>query len=193
MAAKKLLFLVGDFAEDYEVMIPFQALRMVGHQVDTVCPNKRAGEQIKTSIHDFEGDQTYTEKLGHNFTLNATFDEVRAEDYDALLIPGGRAPEYLRMNPRVLEICRHFASTGKVIGAICHGTQVLAAAGVLTGRNASCYPALAPDLALAGARFVDIPVDAAHTDGNLVTAPAWPAQSAWLAQLLEVLGTKIEL
>ena len=193
MAAKKLLFLVGDFAEDYEVMIPFQALRMVGHQVDTVCPNKRAGEQIKTSIHDFEGDQTYTEKLGHNFTLNATFDEVRAEDYDALLIPGGRAPEYLRMNPRVLEICRHFASTGKVIGAICHGTQVLAAAGVLTGRNASCYPALAPDLALAGARFVDIPVDAAHTDGNLVTAPAWPAQSAWLAQLLKVLGTRIEL
>jgi protease I len=193
MAAKKLLFLVGDFAEDYEVMIPFQALRMVGHQVDTVCPKKRAGDQIKTSIHDFEGDQTYTEKLGHNFTLNATFDEIREEDYDALLIPGGRAPEYLRMYPRVLEICRHFASTGKPIGAICHGTQVLAAAGVLTGRTASCYPALAPDLELAGGHFVDIPVDEAHTDGTLVTAPAWPAQSAWLAQLLKVLGTRIEL
>src|SRR5690349_18779871 len=140
MAAKKLLFLVGDFAEDYEVMIPYQALRMVGHQVDTVCPDKHAGDQIKTSIHDFEGDQTYTEKLGHNFTLNANFEDVRPEDYDALLIPGGRAPEYLRMYPRVLEICRHFASAGKPIGAICHGTQVLAAAGVLKGRAASCYP-----------------------------------------------------
>lgn len=193
MAAKRLLMLVGDYAEDYEVMIPFQALNMVGHRVDTVCPNKRAGEQIKTSIHDFEGDQTYSEKLGHNFTLNATFDEIRAEDYDALLIPGGRAPEYLRMNPRVLEICRHFAESGKPIGAICHGTQVLAAAGVLGGRTASCYPALAPDLQLAGATFADIAIDAAYTDGVLVTAPAWPAQSAWLAQLLQVLGTRIEV
>jgi protease I len=192
MAAKKLLMLVGDYAEDYEVMIPFQALVMVGHRVDAVCPNKRAGEQIKTSIHDFEGDQTYSEKVGHNFTLNATFDEIRAEDYDALLIPGGRAPEYLRMNARVLEICRHFAGSGKPIGAICHGTQVLAAAGVLGGRTASCYPALAPDLQLAGATFADIAIDAAHTDGVLVTAPAWPAQSAWLAQLLKVLGTRIE-
>jgi protease I len=193
MAAKKLLMLVGDFAEDYEVMIPFQALRMVGHQVDAVCPKKRAGEQIKTSVHDFEGDQTYTEKLGHNFTLNATFDEIRPEDYDGLLIPGGRAPEYLRMNECVLEICRHFASEGKVIGAICHGTQVLAAAGVLAGRTCSCYPALAADLRLAGGKFVDIPMDASYTDGVMVTAPAWPAQSAWLGQLLKVLGTRIEV
>jgi protease I len=187
MPLNRLLMLVGDFAEDYEVMIPFQALHMVGHVVHAVCPNKRAGEQIKTSIHDFEGDQTYTEKLGHNFTLNATFDEIRPEDYDALLIPGGRAPEYLRMNARVLEICRHFATTGKPIGAICHGTQVLAAAGVLKGYKASCYPALSPDLELAGASFVDIPMDAAYTDRTLVTAPAWPAQAAWLAQLLKVL------
>jgi protease I len=185
--------LAGDYAEDYEVMIPFQALRMVGHQVDVVCPGKRSGDQIRTSIHDFEGDQTYSEKLGHNFTLNATFDEVRPEDYDALLIPGGRAPEYIRMNERVLEICRHFASAGKVIGAICHGTQVLAAAGVLGGRTCSCYPALSPDLRLAGGTFTDIPMDAAYTDGNLVTAPAWPAQGAWMAQLLTALGTKIEL
>jgi protease I len=193
MAAKKLLMLVGDYAEDYEVMIPFQALTMVGHRVDTVCPKKRAGEQVKTSIHDFEGDQTYSEKLGHNFTLNATFDDIRPEDYDALLIPGGRAPEYLRTYPRVLEICRQFASAGKPIGAICHGTQVLAAAGVLGGRTASCYPALAPDLELAGAKYADIAIDAAHTDGTLVTAPAWPAQAAWLRQLLQVLGTRIEL
>jgi len=193
MPAKKLLMLVGDYAEDYEVMIPFQALRMVGHEVDAVCPGKSAGQQIRPSIHDFEGDQTYTEKVGHNFTLNATFDEVRPEDYDALLIPGGRAPEYSRMNQRVLDVSRYFASSGKVIGAICHGTQVLAAAGVLGGRTCSCYPALSPDLELAGAKFIDIPMDASHTDGVMVTAPAWPAQSAWLAQLLTVLGTRIEL
>jgi len=193
MAAKKLLMLVGDYAEDYEIMIPVQALRMVGHQVDTVCPKRRAGDRVRTSIHDFEGDQTYTEKVGHNFVLNATFDEVRPEDYDALLIPGGRAPEYLRMYPRVLEITRHFAETGKPIGAICHGTQVLAAAGVLKGKSCSCYPALSPDLELAGAKYVDVAIDEAHTDGVLVTAPAWPAQSAWLAQLLTVLGTRIEL
>lgn len=185
--------LVGDYAEDYEVMIPFQALRMVGHQVDAVCPDKRAGDKIRTSIHDFEGDQTYTEKVGHNFILNATFDDIRAEDYDALMIPGGRAPEYIRMNARVLDICRHFAGAGKPIAAICHGTQVLAAAGVLGGRTCSCYPALAPDLTLSGAKYADIAIDAAHTDGVLVTAPAWPAQSEWMRQFLAVLGTRIEV
>ncbi|MBS1855103.1 MAG: DJ-1/PfpI family protein [Acidobacteria bacterium] len=193
MSAKKLLMLVGDYAEDYEVMIPFQALRMVGHQVDAVCPDKRAGDKIRTSIHDFEGDQTYTEKVGHNFILNATFDDIRAEDYDALMIPGGRAPEYIRMNARVLDICRHFAGAGKPIAAICHGTQVLAAAGVLGGRTCSCYPALAPDLTLSGAKYADIAIDAAHTDGVLVTAPAWPAQSEWMRQFLAVLGTRIEV
>src|SRR6516162_395028 len=140
MKPAKLLLLAGDFVEDYEIMVPFQALQMVGHTVDAVCPGKKKGELIKTSIHDFEGDQTYSEKVGHNFTLNATFDDIHPEDYDALLIPGGRAPEYLRTYPRVLEICRHFASAGKPIAAICHGTQVLAAAGVLGGRTASWYP-----------------------------------------------------
>ena len=99
-------------------MVPFQALLMVGHTVHAVCPGKRAGQAVRTAVHDFEGDQTYTEKRGHNFSLNATFDEIKAEDYDALVIPGGRAPEYLRMNPKVLDLVRHFAGAKKPIAAI---------------------------------------------------------------------------
>ena len=192
MAAKKILMLVGDYVEDYEVMVPFQALQMVGHKVDAVCPDKKAGETVRTAIHDFEGDQTYSEKPGHNFALNTTFDEVKAEDYDALVIPGGRAPEYIRLNDKVLEIVRHFAEADKPIAAICHGAQVLAAAGVLEGKGCSAYPAVGPDVNRAGGTYVDIPVDQAHVDGNLVTAPAWPAHPDWLAKFLEVLGTKIE-
>jgi protease I len=192
MAAKKILMLVGDYVEDYEVMVPFQALRMVGHTVHAVCPGKPAGASVRTAIHDFEGDQTYSEKRGHNFALNASFDEVKPEDYDALVIPGGRAPEYIRLNPRVLQMVRHFAETGKPVAAICHGAQVLAAAGVLEGRSCSCYPAVSPDVNRAGGSYVDLPMDQAHVDGNLVTAPAWPAHPAWLAKFLEVLGTKIE-
>jgi protease I len=193
MAAKKILMLVGDFVEDYEVMVPFQALQMVGHTVHAVCPDKKAGEKIRTAVHDFEGDQTYSEKPGHNFTLNGTFDEVEAEAYDALVIPGGRAPEYIRLNEAVLEIVRHFAEANKPIAAICHGPQVLAAAGVLAGRACSAYPAVGPDVERAGGEHVQVPVDQAHVDGNLVTAPAWPAHPDWLAKFLGVLGTKIEL
>jgi protease I len=193
MGAKKILVLVGDFVEDYEVMVPFQALLMVGHTVHAVCPDKEAGEFVRTAVHDFEGDQTYSEKPGHNFTLNATFAEVNAEDYDALVIPGGRAPEYIRLNEKVLEIVQHFADASKPIAAICHGAQVLAAAGVLEGRACSAYPAVGPDVTRAGGQYVDIPVTDAHMDGNLVTAPAWPAHPDWLAKFLQVLGTKIEL
>ena len=193
MSAKKLLMLVGDYVEDYEVMVPFQALLMVGHTVHAVCPNKSVGHTIRTAIHDFEGDQTYSEKPGHNFALNATFDDVREQDYDALVIPGGRAPEYLRLNPRVIEIVRHFAESDKPIAAICHGAQLLAAAGVLKGKKCSCYPACSPEVVAAGGTYADIAVDQAHTDGKLVTAPAWPAHPAWLAQFLKVLKTKIEL
>jgi protease I len=192
MAAKRLLMLVGDYVEDYEVMVPFQALLMVGHTVHAVCPNKRAGEVVRTAVHDFEGDQTYSEKRGHNFALNVTFDEVRPENYDALVIPGGRAPEYIRLNPRVLEIVQHFAHSNKPIAAICHGAQVLAAAGVLRGKTCSCYPAVAPDVAGAGGTYVDLAMDQAHTCDTLVTAPAWPAHPVWLAQFLKVLGTRID-
>lgn len=191
--SKKILFLVGDYVEDYEVMVPFQALLAVGHNVHAVCPDKQAGDKVRTAVHDFEGDQTYSEKPGHNFTLNATFAEVRAEDYDALVIPGGRAPEYIRLNEKVLDIVRHFAAANKPIAAICHGAQVLAAAGVLEGRSCSAYPAVGPDVNRAGGRYVDIPANKAHVDGNLVTAPAWPAHPEWIAKFLQVLGTKIEL
>jgi len=185
--------LVGDYVEDYEAMVPFQALLMVGHTVHAVCPNKKAGDSVRTAIHDFEGDQTYSEKRGHNFALNATFDDVKAVDYDGLVIPGGRAPEYLRLNARVLEIVRHFAESDKPIAAICHAAQLLAAAGVLQGKSCSCYPAVGPEVTLAGGKYEAIGIDQAFTFGNLVTAPAWPAHPAWLAQFLKVLGTKIEL
>jgi protease I len=193
MAAKKILMLVGDFVEDYEVMVPFQALQAVGHTVDAVCPGKKSGEQVRTAIHDFEGDQTYSEKRGHNFTLNATFDDVKPENYDALVIPGGRAPEYIRLNETVLSIVQHFSKMDKPIAAICHAAQLLAAAGVLQGKACSAYPAVGPDVNRAGGQYVDIAVDQAHVDGKLVTAPAWPAHPAWLAKFFEVLGTKIEL
>ena len=192
MSAKKILMMVGDYVEDYEVMVPFQALLMVGHTVHAVCPGKKAGEQVRTAIHDFEGDQTYSEKRGHNFTLNATFDGIKAEDYDALVIPGGRAPEYIRLNENVLKAVRHFAEKNKPIAAICHGAQVLAAAGVIKGKGCTAYPAVGPDVKSAGGNWVEVPMDKAHVDGNLVTAPAWPAHPEWLAKFLKVLGTKIE-
>jgi protease I len=192
MAGKTILMLIGDYVEDYEVMVPFQALQMVGHTVHAVCPGKKSGDRVRTAVHDFEGDQTYSEKRGHDFTLNATFQEVKESAYDALVIPGGRAPEYIRLNGRVIEIVRHFAGARKPIAAICHGAQVLAAAGVLEGRSCSAYPAVGPDVTRAGGRYVELPVDQATTDGNLVTAPAWPAHPAWLAQFLKALGTRVE-
>ncbi len=191
MAAKKILMLCGDYCEDYETMVPFQTLLAVGHQVHAVCPDKQAGEQIKTAIHDFEGAQTYSEKPGHNFTLNASFDAVRAEDYDALLIPGGRGPEYLRTYPAVLAVVRHFFSANKPVAAVCHGALLLAGAGVLAGRSCSAYPACRVDVELAGGQYADIAIDQAHTQGNLVSAPAWPAHPAWMAQFLALLGTRI--
>jgi protease I len=192
MGVKKILMIVGDYVEDYEVMVPFQALLMVGHTVHAVCPDKKQGEIVRTAIHDFEGAQTYSEKPGHNFTLNATFSEIKAENYDALVIPGGRAPEYIRLNGDVLKVVRHFWEAKKPIAAICHGAQLLAAAGALQGKSCTAYPAVAPEVKSAGGRWVDVPVDKAYVDGNLVSAPAWPAHPEWLAKFLEVLGTKIE-
>ena len=184
---KKILMLVGDFVEDYEVMVPFQALLMVGHTVHAACPNKRAGEKVRTAVHDFEGDQTYSEKRGHNFTLNAAFDEAMPEHYDALVLPGGRAPEYLRLNPKVLDAVRHFAREKKPIAAICHAAQLLTAAGVVAGKRVSAYPACAPEIEIAGGTYAAIGMAEAIADGSLVTAPAWPAHAAWLAKFLEIL------
>jgi len=191
MAAKKILMLVGDYVEDYEVMVPFQALVMVGHHVHAVCPGKKAGEKVRTAIHDFEGDQTYSEKPGHGFTLNGTFDTVAADAYDALVLPGGRAPEYLRLDSRVIQLVQAFVKADKPIAAICHGIQLLTAADVVKGRSLTAYPAVGPEVTLAGGKFVNVPVDSVHVDGKLVTAPAWPAHPAWLAAFLRVLGTSI--
>ena len=194
MPARKILMLVGDFVEDYEAMVPFQMLAMVGHQVDTVCPGKSAGDTVKTAVHDFEGDQTYSEKRGHNFAVTATFADVRPEDYDALVIPGGRSPEYLRLNDAVLAVVRHFAQAGKPIASICHGQQLLAAADVVAGKTCTAYPAVKPDLIRAGATWCEVndTFSNACVDGNLVTAPAWPAHPEWIARLLELLGTTIQ-
>lgn len=189
--AKKILLLCGDYAEDYETMVPFQALAMVGHTVHAVCPNKKAGETIRTAVHDFEGDQTYSEKRGHDFTLNATFASVDPKAYDALVIAGGRAPEYLRLQREVIDLVRHFAAQKKPIASICHGAQLLTAAEVVRGRSLSAYPACAPEVRAAGGEYVDVPLDKAHVDGNLVTAPAWPAHPDWLAKFLVLLGTRI--
>ncbi len=192
MSAKKILMIVGDYVEDYEVMVPFQVLQIAGHTVHAVCPGKKSGEKIRTAVHDFEGDQTYSEKRGHDFTLNASFDDVKAESYDAIVIPGGRAPEYLRLDEKVLQITRHFAKENKPIAAICHAPQLLAAADVLKGRTCSAYPAVGPEVKTAGAEYINLPWDKAHVDGNLVTGPAWSAHVDWLAKFLKVLGTRIE-
>jgi protease I len=189
--AKKILMLVGDFGEDYEIMVPFQALQMVGHTVHAVCPGKKKGEKIRTAIHDFEGDQTYSEKRGHDFALNASFDDIRPQDYDALVIAGGRGPEYIRLNDRVLDWVRSFVEADKPIAAVCHGAQVLTAADVVRGKKISAYPACGPEVRIAGGEYVEIGMDQAHVDGNFVTAPAWPAHPQWLAKFLDVLGTKI--
>lgn len=192
MAGKKILMLVGDFVEDYEAMVPFQALQAVGHTVHAVCPDKRAGDKVRTAIHDFEGDQTYTEKRGHDFAVNATYDDVNPKDYDALVLTGGRAPEYLRLNQSVLYLVRHFFEDDKPVACICHGAQILAAAGVIKDRRVSAYPTVGPEVTIAGGRFVDLPLDQAVTDKNLVTAPVWVANAEWIKQFLAVLGTRIE-
>ena len=179
--------IVGDFVEDYEAMVPFQALQMVGHTVDAVCPNKTSGQTVRTAIHDFEGDQTYSEKRGHNFALNADFDKVKVEDYDALVLPGGRAPEYLRLDPNVIAMVRHFVETGKPTAVLCHGAQLLTAANAVAGRSLAAYPACGPEIERAGGRYIAVGWNEAHVDGNLVTGPAWTAHPAWLAKFLEVM------
>ena len=187
MPSAKLLMIVGDYVEDYEVMVPFQALQMIGHSVDAVCPDKAAGDFVRTAIHDFEGDQTYSEKRGHNFVLNASFSDIKAAEYDGLILPGGRAPEYLRLNPKVIEMVQHFERLKKPIAALCHGAQILAAARVIEGKRVSAYPACAPEVEGAGGTYAKVNMDEAVTDGNLVSGPAWPAHPAFLAQFQKLL------
>ncbi|BCK75417.1 MAG: DJ-1/PfpI family protein [Acetobacter sp.] len=185
----KILMLAGDYVEDYEIMVPYQALTMVGYTVDVVSPDKKKGDKVITAIHDFEGAQTYSEKPGHHFALTADFDKVVLDDYVGLVVPGGRMPEYLRLDQRVLDIVKEFSD--RPIACICHGIQILTAAGIVKGRKVSAYPACRPEVEMAGGTYVDIPVTEAITDGELVTAPAWPAHPAWLSQFLKVLGANV--
>lgn len=191
--AKKVLLLCGDFTEDYETMVPYQALSMLGYQVDAVCPEKKAGDVVATAVHDFLGEQTYTELRGHNFALTADFDAVDTAEYEGLFITGGRAPEYIRLNPRVIEITREFFAANKPVAAICHGPQVLTAAGVLEGYKATAYPAVGPDVALAGGTYVEAGMDEAVVDRNLVTSPAWPGNTAICREFAKLMGAKIEI
>ena len=187
--SKKILMIAGDFVEDYELMVPFQALQICGFQVDVVSPEKQAGELIRTAIHDFEGDQTYSEKRGHNFHLNADFQSAEEADYDALLLPGGRSPEYLRLNKKVIALIQAFAKAGKPIAAICHGPQLLTAADVIRGKKISAYSACEPEVLAAGAEFVALPLEGAVTDGQFVTGPAWTAHVEWLKQFIALLNS----
>lgn len=190
---KKVLLLCGDFTEDYETMVPYQALSMLGYQVDAVCPDKKAGDTVATAVHDFLGEQTYTELRGHNFALTASFEDVKTEDYEGLFITGGRAPEYIRLNPRVIEITKEFFAANKPVAAICHGPQVLTAAGVLEGYTATAYPAVAPDISLAGGIYKEVDVSEAVVDRNLVTSPAWPGNTAICREFAKLMGAKIEI
>jgi len=177
---KRILMLVGDFSEDYEVMVPFQALKAMGHDVTAVCPGKRKGELIATVVHDFGDFMSYTESFGHRFALNGDFHEERSRDHDGLLIPGGRAAEYLRLNPDVIELVERHWSRGAVTSAICHGVQLLTATTVLNGRRATAYPACKSEVLRSGATWVDTAADAICVDGTLITAPGWLAHPALL-------------
>lgn len=190
---KKVLLLCGDFTEDYETMVPYQALSMLGYQVDAICPDKKAGDTVATAVHDFLGEQTYTELRGHNFALTASFEDVKTEDYEGLFITGGRAPEYIRLNPRVIEITKEFFAANKPVAAICHGPQVLTAAGVLEGYAATAYPAVGPDISLAGGIYKEVDVSEAVVDRNLVTSPAWPGNTAICREFAKLMGAKIEI
>ena len=192
MAGKKILMLVGEFSEEYEIFVFEQAMHAVGHTVHVVCPDKKKGEVIKTSLHDFEGNQTYTEKLGHDYYVNKTFADVDPADYDAVYCAGGRGPEYIRIDKRVQAIVRHFHEAGKPIFTICHGVQILIAVdGVVRGREVAALHYCEPEVTLAGGKYIDVPADGAHVDGNIVSAKGWPGLSNFMRLCLKVLGTEI--
>ncbi len=192
MPGKKILMLVGDFTEEYEIFVFHQAMEAVGHTVDIVCPDKKAGQILHTSLHDFEGHQTYTEKLGHNYILNKTFADVDPAEYDAVYAAGGRGPEYIRIDKRVQAIVRHFHESDKPIFTICHGVQVLMAVdGVIRGKRVAALQYCEPEVTAVGGIYVDVPPTGAHVDGKLVSAKGWPGLAAFMRECLKVLGTEI--
>ncbi len=191
--AKKVLLIVGDYVEDYEAMVPFQAMGSVGIEVHAVAPERKKGDVVPTAVHDFTGDQTYKELPGHNFVINYDFDMVNLEDYDGLYIAGGRSAEYIRLNEKVIKFTRYFFDNNKPVAAICHGIQVLTTARVLDGRVLTAYVAVGPDIELAGGTWKNIPADQAIVDRNLVTSPAWPGHQAILKEFYKLLGITISI
>jgi protease I len=194
MPGKKILMLTGEFTEEYEIFVYQQAMEAVGHTVHVICPDKKAGDLIKTSLHDFEGDQTYTEKMGHYFTINKTFAEAEANpaQYDAVYCAGGRGPEYIRTDKRVQGIVRHFHEAKKPIFTICHGVQILIAVdGVVRGKKVAALGACAPEVELAGGTYIDVAPTEAYVDGTMVSAKGWTGLAAFIRECLKVLGTEI--
>uniref|UniRef100_A0A9I9DGC1 DJ-1/PfpI domain-containing protein n=1 Tax=Cucumis melo TaxID=3656 RepID=A0A9I9DGC1_CUCME len=187
--SKSVLLLCGDFMEDYEAMVPFQALLAYGVSVDAVCPGKKAGDICRTAVHESLGHQTYSESRGHNFALNATFDEIDFDKYDGLVIPGGRAPEYLAINSSVQSLVRKFSESGKPIATVCHGQLILAAAGLVRGRKCTAYPPVGPVLAAAGASWIEPEsLAACAIDGNLITAATYESHPQYIQLFVKALG-----
>lgn len=192
MPGKKILMLVGEFTEEYEIFVYQQAMEAVGHTVHVVCPDKKAGDIIATSLHDFEGHQTYTEKMGHYFQINKSFDEVKLDQYHAVYAAGGRGPEYIRTDKRVQAMVRHFHEAKKPIFTICHGVQILIAVdGVVRGKKVAALAACEPEVTLAGGTYIDLSPTDAYVDGNMVSAKGWTALAAFIRECLKVLGTEI--
>lgn len=181
----KVLILTGDAAEDLEVMYPYQRLLEEGYEVHIAAPSKK---KLQFVVHDFvDGFDTYTEKPGHSWPADVAFADVDPSDYVAVVVPGGRAPEYIRNDADVQRILKHFAVGDKPIAHLCHGPLALAAADVLRGRRSAAYPALAPDVAAAGAEFVD---SEAVVDGVMVSGRAWPDHPAWMREFMSILRAK---
>jgi protease I len=192
MPGKKILMLTGEFTEEYEIFVFQQAMEAVGHTVHVICPDKKAGDVIATSLHDFEGHQTYTEKFGHNFVINKTFSEVEPEQYHAVYCAGGRGPEYIRTDKRIQAIVRHFHEAKKPIFTICHGVQILVAVdGVVRGKKVAALGACEPEVTLAGGTYIDLSPTEAYVDGNMVSAKGWTALATFMRECLKVLGTEI--
>jgi protease I len=178
----KVLVLTGDAAESLEVMYPYQRLLEEGYDVDIAAPSKK---KLQFVVHDFvEGYDTYTEKPGYTWDADLAFSEVDPSAYAAVVIPGGRAPEYIRNDPDFVRIIEHFFSEEKPVAQLCHAPLALASAGVLKGRRTAAYPALQPDVEAVGAEYVD---GAGVVDGVMVSARAWPDHPVWMREFVRLL------
>ncbi|HSI81840.1 MAG TPA: DJ-1/PfpI family protein, partial [Solirubrobacterales bacterium] len=176
------LMITGDAAEDLDVMYPLYRLREAGWDVDVAALTRRI---VQLVVHDFDpNSDAYTEKPGRRLEVDLAFSEVDPSRYGALVIPGGRAPEYIRTDPHVRRITEHFFANDLPVGTICHGPQVPAVLGLLRGRTTACFPPLTGDMESAGATVVDAPD---VVDGNMVSCRGWPDMPEWSRAFVAVL------